>query len=105
MIVYEVRASLAADLVDRYRAWLDAHVQEILAIPGFRYAELHREDEGEAEATLVVRYHLDSRAALETYLREEAPRLRADGVRVFGDAVRTARRVTELMASYERQPR
>ena len=74
MIVYEVRAVMEASLVDEYRAWLEDHIREILAIPGFRYAELHREDAdqpaaSETEALLVIRYHLEDRAGLEAYRR------------------------------------
>ena len=101
MIVYEVRASLAPGLVDEYRAWLDGHVREILAIDGFKYADLHREDtDPPGDAVLVIRYHLVDRAALEAYLREHAPALRADGLRRFGDRVRLSRRVTELVESF-----
>ena len=104
MIVYEVRAVMPESLVDEYRAWLEDHIREILAIPGFRYAELHREDADQpaaAGALLVIRYHLEDRGALEAYLRDHAPALRADGVARFGDRVRLSRRVTELVAAFD----
>ena len=40
MIVYEVRIVLDPAIADEYRAWLEAHIREILAIPGFSGAEL-----------------------------------------------------------------
>ena len=106
MIVYEVRAVMDAPLVDDYRAWLEDHIREILAIPGFRYAELHREDADQpaasaTEALLVIRYHLEDRAGLEAYLRDHAPALRAEGIARFGDRVRLSRRVTELVAAFD----
>lgn len=106
MIVYEVRAVMPPALVDEYRAWLEDHIREILAIPGFLYAELHREDAdqpaaSEAGGLLVIRYHLEDRGALEAYLRDHAPALRADGIARFGDRVRMSRRVTELVAAFD----
>jgi quinol monooxygenase YgiN len=102
MIVYEVRAAVDAEVAEAYRAWLEPHVREILAIPGFTGAELYREDDPGARPVFTVRYHLDSHAALETYLREHAARLRADGLARFGDRFSTTRRVLELVRQFDR---
>jgi hypothetical protein len=40
-----------------------------------------------------VRYRLRDRAALDDYLRDHAPRMRAEGLARFGDAFRAQRRV------------
>ena len=100
MIVYEVRAVVEREVSDDYRAWLDGHVHEILGIPGFTHAELHAEDAVDGRAVWTVRYHLQSREALETYLRDHAPRLRAEGLARFGDRFSATRRVSELVRSY-----
>lgn len=102
MIVYEVRASVAGDSATEYRDWLRPHIAEVLAIPGFRRAELLSEDDEDGRAVFCVRYHLDSRAALEAYLRDHAPRLRADGLARFAGRFTTTRRVSELVAEYGR---
>jgi len=101
MIVYEVRVDVDAAVAAEYREWLGAHVREILAIPGFTGAELYREDPDAGHAVFTVRYHLNDRTALASYLSEHAPRLRADGVARFGDRMRASRRVMELVARYE----
>lgn len=102
MIVYEVRAAVDAEVADAYRAWLDPHVREILAIPGFTGAELLVEDGESGRRVYCVRYHLADRGALEAYLRDHAPRLRADGLARFGDRFSATRRVSELVAEYGR---
>jgi antibiotic biosynthesis monooxygenase (ABM) superfamily enzyme len=102
MIVYEVRAAVDAEVADAYRAWLDPHVREILAIPGFTGAELLVEDGEAGRRVYCVRYHLADRAALEAYLRDHAPRLRADAQVRFGDRFTATRRVSELVAEYGR---
>jgi quinol monooxygenase YgiN len=96
MVVYEVRVAVDPAIRDDYRAWIDGHVREILALPGFERAELYVEDADGGEPVFVVRYHLVSRAALEDYLRDIAPRLRAEGLARFGDRMRASRRVLAL---------
>lgn len=102
MIVYEVRAAVDAEVSQEYRAWLDAHIREILAIPGFTHAELLAEDADGERAVWTVRYHLESRDALAEYLREHAPRLREEGRTRFGGRFEATRRVMELVRAFPR---
>ncbi len=100
MIVYEVRASVEPEIAQAYRAWLDPHIREILGIPGFTGAELLSETHEDGRPVWTVRYHLQSHEALEAYLRDHAPRLRADGQARFGDRFSATRRVMELVRDY-----
>lgn len=100
MIVYEVRIVVEPAIEAEYRAWLEAHIREILAIPGFTGAELLAEDDGGGKPVWTTRYHLEGRDALERYLREHAPRLRADGIARFGDRFQATRRVSELVREF-----
>ena len=96
MIVYEVNLEIDAGIAAEYRRWLDAHVAEILALPGFTGARILDVLEPARPAmriALCVQYTLADAAALDNYLREHAPRLRADGVARFGDAFRAHRRI------------
>lgn len=96
MIVYEVNVEVRAEACAAYRAWLAGHVREILALPGFVSAEiLERCEPPPAEGTcaFTVQYRLVDEAALRRYLDEDAPRLRAEGERRFGDAFTATRRV------------
>ena len=100
MIVYEVRVEVEPAIAEDYHAWLVPHVHEILALPGFSGAELFREDPDGAHPVFTVRYHLESRAAIEAYLRDYAPRLRADAETRFGTRFRASRRVMELVRKF-----
>lgn len=103
MIVYEVNLFVQRDIAPEFRTWLEAHVREILALPGFVSAEVFEriEPPGEAdELVLCTQYRLRDAAALATYLREHAPRLRADGIEKFGRRFRADRRVLTSVASY-----
>jgi len=103
VIVYEVNVFVRREIEAAYRAWLDAHVREIVALPGFEGAEVFERREPapqDGELALCMQYRLRDAQALEDYLREHAPRLRADGLARFGDRFRAERRVMEQLAGY-----
>ncbi len=96
MIVYEVSVAIDPAIREAYMAWLRGHVAEIVALPGFTGADVFEVvDPAHAEggACVCMQFHLHNAAALDTYLREHAPRLRADGVARFGERMRATRRV------------
>jgi len=101
-VVYEVTLEIDAAIAADYRAWLQAHVAQILALPGFSGARILQVLEPQPPAgrvALCVHYTLRDRAAFDAYLREHAPRMRADGVARFGDRFRASRRVLQETAS------
>ena len=103
MIVYEVNLFVRREIESAYRAWLDAHVREIVALPGFLGADVFERREpaaAEGEVALCTQYRLRDADALADYLREHAPRLRADGIARFGDGFRAERRVMEGVGEY-----
>lgn len=106
-IVYEVNVEVDADIAAAYRAWLHDHIAEILALPGFidaRTFEVLDPSAATDRIGLCVQYRLADNAALEAYLRDHAPRLRADGTARFGERFRAQRRVLResVSASVER---
>ena len=110
-VIYEVTLHARAEIADEYLAWLREHVEAMLALQGFEGAELHALDavtaaQGGASAGRTgcagaaadergwcVRYRLRDRAALDAYLHDHAPRMRAEGIERFGDAFRAERRI------------
>lgn len=101
MVVYEVTLLVDAAMAAPYRTWLQAHVAEMLTLPGFTGAELLQLCEPLDPGTVgwVVAYRLRDRAALDTYLAEHAPRMRADGVSRFGEHFRASRRILQAPAA------
>lgn len=94
--VYEVNLDVDGSIEPAYRTWLAAHVAELLALDGFTGAvvcDVREPAPPAGRVHLCVQYHLASAQALDAYLRDHAPRLRAEGVARFGDAVRVTRRV------------
>lgn len=95
-VVYEVNVEVDAAAHEAYRAWLQDHVAEMLALPGFKAAKTFDVLEPPPSAGrvgLCVQYVLQDREALEDYLRDHAPRMRADGIARFGDRFVATRRV------------
>ena len=98
--VYEVDLDLDAAIAEDYLAWLREHVAEILALPGFVDAQIQAVRDPAPEAgrvRLCVSYRLDGPASLEAYLRDHAPRLRAQGMERFGGRFSASRRVMDVL--------
>lgn len=95
MVVYEVNVDVDASIRGDYLRWLEGHVAEILALPGFTGADVFDVVEPADGDTLRVcmQYRLTDADALAAYLRDHAPRLRADGAARFGTRMRAQRRV------------
>lgn len=98
MIVYVVELEMEAALRDEYLAWLDGHVREMLALPGFIGAEiLIRSEPPPPAGRFIVQahYRLRDRAAWDDYLTQHAARMREAGVARFGQRVRASRTILE----------
>ena len=102
MIVYEVNLFVQHAIEAEFRPWLDAHISEMLALPGFIDASVFDVVEPAPdtdEVALCVLYRLTSETALADYLRDHAPRMRGDGLARFGASFRAGRRVLRPVAS------
>lgn len=100
-VIYEVNLDLDAAIADEYRVWLREHIAQICALPGFLGADLHAVTDpapAPGRSALSVRYRLRDAAALDDYLREHAPRLRAEGTARFGGRFNASRRVLRVIA-------
>ena len=87
-----------AALRGEYLAWLDEHVHEMLALPGFTGAEILIRSEPPAPAGRFIvqaHYRLRDRAAWDDYLAHHAPRMREAGLARFGQRVRASRALLE----------
>jgi hypothetical protein len=96
-VIYEVSLWPDPAIASDFDAWLEHHVQEMLGLPGFLGATIHRaEEDPPGDGVLrTVRYRLQDRAALDRYLQEHAERMRADGTRRFGNRFRVSRRILD----------
>eukprot|EP00736_Rhodelphis_marinus_P008457 Rmarinus@m.26692 len=98
MLVYEVNLEIDADTVDEYMNWLKPHAQELVNTGCFTKFSMYTrnpEDEGSvAERKLVtVHYFANEWADVDRYLKEHAPRMRADGDQRFSGKFSASRRI------------
>jgi len=95
-VFYEVNVDVDAAIEPDYRAWLTAHVAEILALPGFIEAAVFDVVDPPPQAgqfRLCMQYTLRDVAALQDYFDQHAERLRNDGLARFGGRFVATRRV------------
>jgi len=98
MILYVVELEMDVALRGEYTAWLNEHVREMLALPGFIGVEILTYIEPpspDRRWVVCVQYRLQDCAAWQRYLAEHAPRMRQAGLARFGDRVKATRRVLE----------
>ncbi len=102
-VIYEVAIEADAVIADDYRRWLDTHVGAMLALPGFVGARVNEVIDPPPTAgtySFCVQYRLQDQVSLDRYVRDDAPRMRMEGVERFGEQIRTTRRVLREIYSY-----
>ena len=98
MLIYEVNLRVQTDVAEAYRAWLTAHIGEIVALDGFLDAHLWADTDAEPEVQKwVVHYHVATRADLDRYFADHAPRLRTEGLARFPDQFSATRRILSAL--------
>ncbi|MGD8733773.1 MAG: DUF4286 family protein [Gammaproteobacteria bacterium] len=95
-VIYEVTLHAEPSIQAEFDAWLEGHVREMLALPGFLEAGLYRsEDPGSGRILRTVHYVLRDREALDAYFREHADQMRSRGIERFGEDFSASRRILE----------
>jgi len=98
-LIYEVECQLDPEIVADYDAWLPGHVQGVLACAGFLGADIEApETPPGARPRRRVRYRVESAAALDNYLENDATRLRTETAQRFGTRLQCERRVARHRA-------
>jgi hypothetical protein len=99
-VIYEVSLEVEPSVAGDFSIWLRAHIKDMLELPGFIDAALHRElRDGNPAPAWVVRYQLESPSSLDDYFREHAERMRSEGIRRFADKFSARRRILLSEAS------
>ncbi|WP_297832937.1 DUF4286 family protein [Thermomonas sp.] len=95
-LIYEVNLDVDAAVAAAYRAWLQEHVAQMLALPGFLSAQVYEVVDPPSPSgriALCCQYRLRDADALQAYFDNHAAIMRADGIARFGDRFSAARRV------------
>ncbi len=97
MILYEVNIQLKPNILSEFSIWLQTHIKEMLELPGFMEAKLFSGEQNEHTEQLIVHYYLKDQQAMEHYLKELAPKMRADGIEKFETSFQINRRILKYL--------
>jgi len=86
MYVYEVDIKIQAELEQRYYIWLKEHVEQMLEVKGFLFAEIFKNEK------ILVRYMIDNESSYKNYINSEAKKMRASVPSEFVGQVEITRR-------------
>jgi hypothetical protein len=94
MIIYEITATVRADLIEAYEEYMrETHIPDLLATGFFSGARLMRAGENRYR----IQYEARDPKALDEYLNTEATRLRADFLAHFAEGIELARENWEVL--------
>jgi len=100
MIIYEITATVRADLIEAYEKYMRSrHIPDLLATGFFGGAKMARAGEN----LYRIQYEAHDQAALDNYLATEATRLRADFMAHFGEGIEVARENWEVLQAWKNE--
>lgn len=96
MYIYNVTLNIDESIHDEWLVWIQNHIPEVLATGKFISAKLTQVlvEEEMGGITYSVQYRAKTREDLDNYYKEDADKLRTDGMRKFADKMLAFR--TEL---------
>ncbi len=103
MIIYNVTTNIHESVHDQWLHWMQQkHIPEILATGKFSTARLVKVlvEEEMGGITYSVQYTTDSKATLDKYYIEDAPKLRDEALQLFGDKMLAFRTELELISEH-----
>jgi Domain of unknown function (DUF4286) len=102
MIIYNVTANIEASIHDKWLAWIKEHIPQVLATGYFTDAKLTKVlvEEEMGGTTYSIQYRAKSREALDLYYKNDAARLRTEGLKLFADKMLAFRTELEVMDEY-----
>lgn len=102
MIIYNVTSNIDPSISDQWLTWIKEHIPHVLATGHFTEAKLTKvlvEDQ-DGNVTYSVQYRAKSHEALAMYYKNDAARLRQEGLQIFGDKVLSFRTELEVIDEY-----
>lgn len=103
MILYNVTINIQESVHDQWMHWMQTkHIADVLATGKFSAARLVKVlvEEEMGGTTYSIQYTTDSKETLERYYTEDAPRLREEGLQLFGDKMLAFRTELELISEH-----
>ncbi len=94
MIIYEITATVRADLIESYEKYMrETHIPDLLETGFFSGAKFTFSGENRYR----IQYEAHDQKALDEYLKTDATRLREDFLAHFGEGVEVSRENWEVL--------
>jgi phosphoribosylamine-glycine ligase len=103
MILYNVTINIHESVHDQWMRWMqEKHIADVLATGKFSAARMVKVlvEEDMGGTTYSIQYTTDSKETLQRYYDEDAPRLREEGLQLFGDKMLAFRTELELISEH-----
>lgn len=102
MIIYNVTANIDDSIHNEWLTWIKEHIPQVLATGKFEKATLTKVlvEEEMGGHTYSIQYRSYSREALDAYYKEDAERLRTDGLKRFADKMLAFRTELQIVDEY-----
>ena len=103
MILYNVTINIHESVHDQWMRWMqEKHISDVLATGKFSAARMVKVlvEEDMGGTTYSIQYTTDSKESLQRYYDEDAPRLREEGLQLFGDKMLAFRTELELISEH-----
>jgi hypothetical protein len=103
MIIYNITINIDDSAHQEWLIWIKEHIPKVLATGKFKDAKLTKVlvEEDMGGQTYSIQFRAHSREALESYYKDHAPSLRAEGQRRFADKMLAFRTELEIIDEYE----
>lgn len=102
MIIYNVTVNIDESIHAEWLEWIKEHIPQVLATGKFKEAKLTKVlvEEELGGVTYSVQYRAISRETLDAYYKEDAERLRTDGLKRFADKMLAFRTELEIIDEF-----
>jgi len=102
MIIYNVTANIDGSIHEEWLSWIKNHIPQVLATGKFIEAKLTKVlvEEEMGGVTYSIQYRAKSREDLDNYYKQDADKLRSEGLLKFGDKMLAFRTELEVIDEY-----
>lgn len=103
MIIYNITINIHESVHDQWMSWMQQkHINDVLATGKFTSARMVKVliEEEMGGKTYSIQFTTDSKETLLRYYNEDAPKLREEGLRLFGDKMLAFRTELEVVSEH-----
>ena len=94
MIIYEVNLSVNNSIYDKYRKWLNNHIDKMLTFKGFYKHKLYMISSNHLnQKEICIHYYIKSIKYYDLYIQNNSKKMRNNNVDKFINQINISRRV------------